>query len=620
MVCLVGPNEAGKTTLLQALSRLNSEAPLRSSELSRRRRPAARQDVLTATYLVEDDDRLGLGDVRGTSELRWLVVGKRADGTLTADTVPRLLRDRQVRTNLLSALRRARRLRRIRDADSVETENEEVGLTALLDSLEEAVAADEEDLGRQALELAEQIRTVLDAISAEDQSETLERLQTALVLFSAAEAQEHPGETARRHLMNRRPPILEISADDRELRSEYSIEELRVSVPSALSSVFAAAGLRFPELLQAIDAEDLGRAESMLSEASSQLSDHFREWNQSELQVLFRKDGDALRVLVSTEANSLLELRDRSAGLRAFIALTTFIARHSGTEPPILIIDELEEHLHYAAQADIVAVLGAQESAAQVFYTTHSAGCLPEDLGTGVRVVTPSDDGTSDVSNSFWTEGPGLTPLMLAMGMSASALAFSPARRVVLTEGGADLVLLPAMMREAAGLSRLGFQVAPGLAEANRDALSDLDLEASIVAYITDADDGGAQIRRRLLSSGIDEARVLALGEDDSGTVIEDLVKPDLYVAAVNDELGRSGFDQRISVDDVSAPSRPRSVRAWCEARGIKEPNRRAVASRVLERRRDGLVEDSSKPALVETYRAIASALGLNPVDQEPES
>jgi predicted ATP-dependent endonuclease of OLD family len=59
----------------------------------------------------------------------------------------------------------------------------------------------------------------------------------------------------------------------------------------------------------------------------------------------------------------------------------------SSEHVPILLLDEIETHLHYDAQADLAQMLAKQEIVAKVIYTTHSMGCLPEDLGTGVRFI-----------------------------------------------------------------------------------------------------------------------------------------------------------------------------------------------------------------------------------------
>lgn len=63
-------------------------------------------------------------------------------------------------------------------------------------------------------------------------------------------------------------------------------------------------------------------------------------------------------------------------------------------------IDELERHLHYEAQADIVSMFDARTDVTHVIYSTHSIGSLPHDLGRGVRVIVPDTQaGTSAINN-----------------------------------------------------------------------------------------------------------------------------------------------------------------------------------------------------------------------------
>jgi AAA domain, putative AbiEii toxin, Type IV TA system len=131
---------------------------------------------------------------------------------------------------------------------------------------------------------------------------------------------------------------------------------------------------------------------------------------------------------------------EHSDGLKAFVALRAFVARAAIEDDdqvkPIVLVDEADRHLHYDAQADLVTVFEEQDEAAQVIYTTHSAGCLPRDLGLGIRAIVPKVsevDGEirqgdhSEAINRFWTKGPGFSPLLLAMG--AGAFAFAASKR-----------------------------------------------------------------------------------------------------------------------------------------------------------------------------------------------
>lgn len=162
----------------------------------------------------------------------------------------------------------------------------------------------------------------------------------------------------------------------------------------------------------------------------------------------------------------LVAIAERSDGLRQYVSLLAFATLEKTEQPPILLIDEAEAHLHYDAQADLVQMFARQELATKVIYTTHSVGCLPEDLGTGVRLVEMNSPTTSIIRNWFWeTDEPGFSPLLFGIG--AKALAFMPVRFALITEGATDIILLPTLFREATGKSSLGFQVVPGLSVAD---------------------------------------------------------------------------------------------------------------------------------------------------------
>ncbi|MBA2741721.1 MAG: AAA family ATPase [Actinobacteria bacterium] len=152
------------------------------------------------------------------------------------------------------------------------------------------------------------------------------------------------------------------------------------------------------------------------------------------------------------KAEDFIEIDQRSDGLRQFVALRSFVIQHGGerSSRPIVLIDEADAHVHYDAQADLVQVLEEQEETSKIVYTTHSAGCLPLDLGTGIRAVVPVErevegeirqTDQSEVINRFWTQGRGYSPILIAMG--ASAFAFAATRRAVVVEGMSDTLLSP---------------------------------------------------------------------------------------------------------------------------------------------------------------------------------
>jgi predicted ATP-dependent endonuclease of OLD family len=304
---------------------------------------------------------------------------------------------------------------------------------------------------------------------------------------------------------------------------------------------------------------------------------------------------------------------ERSDGLRWFIALRAFLSRPESVKP-ILLVDEAESHLHYDAQADLVAVLEAQDLAASVIYTTHSVGCLPSDLGTGIRLVVVKDAQHSTLDNSFWSSGPGITPLLFGMG--ARLLAFTAIRVVVLAEGPSECVLLPTLLREATDRDDVGFRIVPGLAVVADDDFDTLAQEAARMGFLVDGDPGGRRIRDKLVGAGVDARKIIALRDlADNGLQLEDLVSVDTFVAAVNEEIQRwqPGRPTIQRTDVETGDHRMDAVKKWCSANGVNVPSKVALAQRVVDRRVLGpcLVSPTHLHALRRTYWELWTGLTL---------
>ncbi len=281
-----------------------------------------------------------------------------------------------------------------------------------------------------------------------------------------------------------------------------------------------------------------------------------------------------------------------------------------------MLFDEAETHLHYGAQADLMDVFAKQDFAQAVIYSTHSIGCLPEDLGRSIRVVAPIQGEESEIRNEFWSGGVGMTPLMLAMG--SSAFAFSPARYAVLGEGPTEAILFPSMFRAAvAALSDgpLGFQVASGTAQVHPDLASELESEAGNIAYLFDDDEGGHAHAAKLPERARNEQRILFLGAgQEAGLCTEDLLAPTTYAGAVNQTLidTRNTAD-RLDPAEIPTTSRPTYVDDWCKQRGIAKLSKTRIAERALLITDEGgeLIDPGRKSLISELYSELRQSLKL---------
>ncbi|HEX5852228.1 MAG TPA: AAA family ATPase [Solirubrobacteraceae bacterium] len=306
-------------------------------------------------------------------------------------------------------------------------------------------------------------------------------------------------------------------------------------------------------------------------------------------------------------------LSQRSEGMRTFAALLSFLhaKKADWSNPPVLLVDEAEVHLHYDAQADLVEIFERQELAQCVIYTTHSVGCLPEDLGLGIVVVEESGNERSRVSQSFWTGGPGLTPIMLALG--ATALSFTPARRVIIGEGAHEAILLPTLLRQARDdvpmHEPLGFQIVGGLSEVSAGTAARLEEEAGTVLYLVDHDAGGRAAAALLPQSVRDSGRVLTLGQHTDAQSIEDFVAAPILVAAADEVLIADGHTAlQLQASELPSSGRAKWLEERLSASGSEEARTRLAQAAVVLGASDGLAEPARVPALQALLLAARAA------------
>jgi hypothetical protein len=609
LIAIVGPNEAGKSSILQALRWSDTGSGIPLWDRTRRGGVDDNQVVVRLRWLVEPDDREAIAHLHGGEDPKrahWIIVNRRASGTFTTSLEPHLVRDVRLRHELVKSLDVARQEENWLSEDKT---HDTPAHPTRLDQISHALAGNDPTLGPDIIANLRQIATLLDG----DDNHT--QLAEKMNAVAEHESQPHPNVEARTILYDRTPDFLMFGEQERALETQYDLQAIAANPPPAIGNLAKLAGLDLGDLHATVARDDSGDVVRILAEANARLAEEFKGWTQYPINVRFDNDIFVLRIHVSTAGGGFSKLDERSDGLKQFVALIALTAAEGRGAAPILLIDEAESHLHYDAQADLMQVFARQDTAAQIIYTTHSAGCLPEDLGAGIRVVEPlpaSDH--SRIRNRFWTNEPGYFPLLLGMG--AATLAFVPVRDAVITEGASELVLLPTLLREASGRETLGYQIAPGASNVKPAAIAGLDLQAPRTAWLVDGDKGGVKLHKKLTHHGIPKNRIVTLGQGhESGLVLEDLVRREEYLWAVNEELRlrSKGTAEEITDADLSNVNQPASVDAWCQARGYEPLGRINVANHILERRiGKPIVEPTRLAVLVALDKAITAAISFD--------
>jgi predicted ATP-dependent endonuclease of OLD family len=599
IIAVLGPNEAGKTSLIKALLSIKTASAFVASgpsqETTRGIAPIKDRPILTSKFRVEKTDKDALRSIPGAQTLRWFIIEKYFDGAIVTTTVPKLTRDLERRE---AVLRRIRKL--TKDNDSLSSQALALSAPDLANLLEASLQ--DRDLPS---EVITQLRALMKDLQVFKESDKASLIGEISELISKEGAQ-HPEDIAKQQLLGRTPEFLVFEEQDRNLLPAYELSPFfdpkgSPAIPRALQNFVTAAELDLKEAVDASRANDQGRLEDLISGANETLRKKMAEaWSQSEIQIRVRLNGTQFTILVSSNKGGFEAISERSDGLRQFVALFALLSRVKAkrSNGVCLLIDEAESRLHYDAQADLVQMLTKQKFAEKVIYTTHSFGCLPEDLGLGIRVVETAKDNTSAIVNKFWSSGiPGFSPVLASMG--AATMAFLPVRFSVLTEGAADIILLPSLLREAIGAGSLDFQIAPGLSETGEFQLAALRNEGSRVLFLVDGDEGGAGIAAKLRKAGFMEDKQIVLRSSDKSKryMTEDFISLPVYVAAINEELERSGVHLKITEDDFREIERPTQLKEWCSRNNIRIPNKVDVAYRVLDCISDGPILEEGKRA-----------------------
>ncbi len=640
VLAVVGPNEAGKSSLLDAMEYLTTppEDGFKDRDFSGWSRPEDEKTIISALFEIEDDDKAKLEGIPGAQSVRLWHTWRKADASADAEIIPRPVRPQERRMHVRDDLARllARKSRPGEDLwsqrpsevfvseneeeESPEVPEDEPSVEELASQVLSGLNEEGETLSPATREGLRTLGAALATITDEEGAPNyLREMPAACASLVDEHEEDHPYTRIRRILDEREPQVRVLRESDRQLQTSYQFEEFE-EPPAPLENLLSLAEVSWSELKAAAATPGNPVLQTLQKRANRNLEKRLHgSWRQSKVSIELNEQNGWLNVFpYDAESDEHSRIEERSDGFRAFLALLAFTTRHSKEGRKLVLgIDEAEMHLHYDAQVDLVNVLTEQTFATQIVYTTHSAGCLPEDLGSAIRVVSPVAGDRSKIQNAFWSSqaedgSGGFTSLLMAMG--AEAVAFTPARRAVIAEGPSDALLLPALFREAAGLGRaesLQLQVAGGLASTPPRLLPQLEGEAGHVVYLADSDPEGLNYEQALLDAGLPAERIFTLrdGEED-GLSIEDFVEKSLYVEVVNllavELRGHEGLPYEL--DAAPEAGIAKHAERWASEQGIEPLPKPAVAEHLLRLSAASLAYAAWDPEAERKPRALLRA------------
>ena len=534
MTALLGPNEAGKTSVLRLLLHINHDEAFADDEYYRY--DPSVKPKLDACFFLEEADCVSIS----SQVPKRLIIKKTADGTREFFLEPRIIKDRSARRLTVSRIK--------------EILSKPVIVEALSSSQRSEFDQKCDDFNFDAENLPEDDVKFLEEVSESIQFDDQASMTGDLVALNCQindlveyEKQSDPNDDAIAILKQRVPEVLEFSAEDRKLDYSYNIgliNHANAAKPCEPLKKIAEGicDLNLRELKGWMDNGRDDRIKKAFRDAEKKLNRAFHgAWSQKEkLSIELNWSKPNIQIMVKEwdeNEEEYIGINERSDGFKQYVALFAFMMNRDADVPPILLIDEAELHLHYDAQADLIQTLTKKDIAAKIIYTTHSAGCLPEDLGTGVKLVKPIEDvadfSTSKIENKFWnSDALGFSPILYGMG--ANTLAFFPTRKAVVVEGHSDPFIMPTVFRQVSEQEYNQFQVVPGISNLSSKDAPLLALQGTRVIYLVDNDGGGETLRKQLEGARVNPKYILKISSKEDVITVEDWIDDQVFAVAMS--------------------------------------------------------------------------------------
>lgn len=592
----VGPNEAGKTAVLQALQHLNPPDGIKPLDALRDYPRSEYNDitsgrvdpgdvtVVEAHFALDDSD---LREVGAEFSEATYVFGRQLDNSAwrRLDGGPAVPSLEEVRKDLLRLAQHAES--NVPDSETAQgaSDGPEKALESILSGKPKGTMID----GSLRDQIDNWLTATLPHIDEDNEKEEarFDRLREALAVATRI-ADATAKLEARRpvfvlfgnyfrvrplvHLKHLADRIEKNTLDDRfyDYGNTCLLKLLGFSARE-LSNLGKAAEppANDPEALQTYR-DQLDKRQYQLNAASVRLTREIRRvWSpdpkrQEADNLRIIVDGQYLKVVVEDELGVEIELNQRSEGFQWLVSFfVVFFAEAADRhENAVLLLDEPGLSLHGLKQREFRKTVTRLAESNQTLYTTHSPFLVgPNELDL-VRVVEMSDRSTgTKVHTTITADDPAaLLPLQEALGYDLAQSLFSQKRNLVV-EGLTDLWYLEsvAQLLRAAGLDSLDERIALVPAQSAGKVVyyaTILHAQSLKVAALLDSDSAGDQAAQQdALVHTLGNKRILRTKDAYAGAVgtpeIEDTLRETLVTVA-HKELG---WDVRAT--SKSQPKRP---------------------------------------------------------------
>jgi hypothetical protein len=524
---LMGPNDAGKTNILDGIQKFGSRSDFDDNDKCRHADPEDADPTIAFHFTsFSEEDRESLGRlptvIAPKSELVISRTGNQPSGYLVS------VDGRRVEIGEPPP--------RDEDQDDGDSPEDEPAAQSEPPPADAATAPSEAI--SQVADAAKSSEESPGADAAEDQTQPLPPANEKTKSTSTSSSKESFLDSLWAIL-----PVVELFNNPPELPKSVTVKDLTGSSPQFQTArgLLKLAGLKsFSDLESAHDpirAQDVRNR--IQQKISALLSEHWRQDERIEVGLVHNKPDIVFSFMEPTGSSTYPELH--SEATREYVAILVDILTRisSDQRAAMVLLDEPGISLHPGGQKDLLALLRSLSHKHQLIYTSHSPYLIDKNYPGQVRLVHRTKAGTEIVDKAHHTPAPYFTlayePLRVALGVGiGDTLVFDEQNVVV--EGPADQIIICGLSQEVAtaglpdhlDLNRVS--VVPAGSANNIETVARMAKARQLkVVALLDSDQAGREEYDRL-------AKRAEQTGDDSRLLVEELVS----IAAVYPNIGAS--------------------------------------------------------------------------------
>lgn len=611
IIALVGKNESGKTSLLQALWKFNpyKEHPYslnREWPRGRRKERSLEQVVVETEFEFNDEEKAKLAEIHeSAASITGVRIKKNYKGTFTYTFLPTQPAESHDIKWVVSVIKEKIGELPVEATDHFKKQ--------YVPALEQFIQDVRENGGSAyAVEQAETFKSKFSSFHHPNNPANNPQFQAdQKAIATLNEALD----TAVSELKTEPPLRRAIDTAHEWLPTFIYMDDYRIFAGSAhldevqqrfsknqpkdedytIRLIMEQAGLDLDEEVEKGKAQDREQRMLDMNDASLTLTNEIaHRWSQKKYEIRFEADGQQLIMFVKdADSFALVPLEERSKGFQWFFSFDMlFMAETDGEfENSVILLDEPGLHLHAAAQRDLLDRMKAYAKDNQLAYTTHLPFMVDFTRLDNIYICEEKQNEGVKVHQDWASAGKDARfTLQAALGLSWSQSLFVGKYNLVV-EGVTDfwfLATISELMRQAGkeGIDEELVITPAGGASKVAYIGTILRGQELRVAVLLDSDPEGKSAYEQLVHQWIlADKHVLMLGPVlgiEGNRCLEDMFDEDYYLALVQESYKKELGKKKLSVQPQDKRTIVQRIEAALKTHGIETFNKGRVAKLIM--------------------------------------